>query len=444
MKRNIIFIIVDALRARNMGLYGYGISTTPNIDSLSRDAAVFENAFSCINTTDPSLTTIFSGLYPKNHGILNHGPKVTSEEEKALESKRIKLLPEILKSHGYKTYAIDWLARWHKRGYDDYIDVNREGAESAPMFYLRNIYHRLPKPLQRLARRMANTIETKSISKAYKPSDEARIVTDTAIKILKENKESTFLFIHYWDVHSPYIPQKGFMPPPDLYKDRRSITRIADSLHPSITSNTLRKLSRIMKAERTDQFMAKYDGEIRFVDHHLGRLLRFAQKSLENPMIILTADHGESLVEHGIYFEHHGLYDVNIHVPLVIWSSGLKGRITAMVQHTDLLPTILDILGIRGGRSDGKTLLPLIMGSENKVRDRIFFEEFHTQRKVGIRTMKHKYIKSLSEKCRYCNILHGDKEELYDLVRDPSEERNAAQKNKKLVKRFREEVRAKG
>ncbi|MHA1469870.1 MAG: sulfatase-like hydrolase/transferase [Candidatus Asgardarchaeia archaeon] len=78
-KPNVIIVVIDALRARNMSMYGYDKPTTPNIDKIAKDSVLFDNCFSTTNTTDPSVTTILSGQYPITHGILQHGEKVSKE-----------------------------------------------------------------------------------------------------------------------------------------------------------------------------------------------------------------------------------------------------------------------------------------------------------------------------------------------------------------------------
>ena len=109
--KNAIIIVVDALRARNLSCYGYSMKTSPNIDELAKEGVLFEDAYCCINTTDPSLTTIFSGKHPSSHGILSHGVQITTEEVREFNKTGTILLPEILKSQGYTTIAIDWLGR---------------------------------------------------------------------------------------------------------------------------------------------------------------------------------------------------------------------------------------------------------------------------------------------------------------------------------------------
>jgi len=131
-------------------------------------------------------------------------------------------------------------------------------------------------------------------------------------------------------------------------------------------------------------------------------------------LIIITSDHGESLGEHNIFLDHHGLYDVTIHVPLIfMWPEGFddKRRIDALVQHVDIMPTILDIVGSdpRSFNLQGKSLCPLINKEVDTIRESAFIEEAHAQRKRAIRTQEWKYIRSLSRTktiCRYCMQIH--------------------------------------
>src|SRR3989338_1795904 len=128
---NIVFILVDALRASSLGCYGYPRTTSPVMDKLGHHGIVFERAFCTVNATDPSLTTLFSGLYPRSHGIVHHGDQILQKEIDFFSSQEIKLLPEILHDQGYATFGLDWLGRWHRSGYDYYagFSVDRAGRK---------------------------------------------------------------------------------------------------------------------------------------------------------------------------------------------------------------------------------------------------------------------------------------------------------------------------
>jgi arylsulfatase A-like enzyme len=177
----------------------------------------------------------------------------------------------------------------------------------------------------------------------------------------------------------------------------------------------------------------RYIGAIRYVDEQLGRLFAtLKERDLwEDTLIMVTSDHGESLTEHDIFFDHHGLYDVTTHVPLILHHPSVFSnprRVGGLVQHTDLVPTILDIMGINDGDlgCDGRSLVPLVEGDVAEIRPFTYSEESYVQKKRAIRTGTHKYIQAVDGVgfCSYCQKVHSGPEELYDLERDPSEKAN--------------------
>ena len=132
---NILFILSDALRARNLQCYGYARNVSPNIDTLAKSGVLLSQAFSCATVTDPSLTTIFSGRYQRAHGIMKHGINRKEDIEKFNEG-GTRLLPEILKSRNYTTLAVDWLGRWHKRGYDCYTGLSKKRLGTRALYWI--------------------------------------------------------------------------------------------------------------------------------------------------------------------------------------------------------------------------------------------------------------------------------------------------------------------
>lgn len=438
---NIIFIAVDALRAKNLGCYGYKRNTSPNIDSLAEKGLLFENTYACINHTDPSFTTIFSGRYPLSHGILNHGPRVTYDEVKALDERKIKLLPEMLRENGYKTLAIDWLWRWHKRGYDYYSGAKPQASLHA---FLKQQVRIFPILRTFLRPSMVNKLREKVLKGVSKAYEDARRVTEQAIKLISDNKqEKFFLFLHYWDTHTPYLPPKEYI------KTNSTNKRKMDELFRYIISSKFKQDFGIFEKkvkEYKSAITTSYDGEISFVDAEIGRLINFLQSHqlLKDTMIILTSDHGESLTEHGIYLDHAGLYDVTIHVPFLLVHPNLpKGkRIKGFVQHYDFVPTILELLDIEPDvKFDGKSVIPLIEG--NQIHSAIYAEEAQYQRKRAIRTLDWKYIYSLTTKetpCRRCGLIHGAKEELYNLNEDPKETENIISEKPQIARELRKNL----
>ena len=437
-RMNVVLIGIDALRADHVGCYGYNKETSPNIDNLSRNGVLFENAFSCINTTDPSFTTMLSGKYPVSHGIMNHGEKVTNSMLQNFYKRKIRLLSEILRDNSYKTFGIDWLSRWHKKGFEYNLG---DSVQKKHLKILSKMVNKLPDTFSEKIKKMyAKT--TSSNSSIYT----ATKLTDTALELVDDCNGPFFLFIHYWDVHTPYnAPEK-----------------ICNELKPEEGGKGLEELFAVIgnekwkeyllkaagKATTAEEVIAMYDSAIKYVDQEIGRLVKYFKKRgiYEDTIFVITSDHGESLTEHGIFFDHHGLYDESIHVPLIFNNLPVEGkRIKDFVQHVDIVPTLLDALNIPFKKSefDGMSLIPLIIGEVDSFRSFIVAEESYTENKKAIRTNKWKYIYSPSKDaatCRYCGVIHGGVEELYHLESDPKEMRNIVGDAPEIAKMLRKSL----
>ncbi len=445
-KLNIIFIIVDALRARNMGCYGYCKPTTPNIDNLARRGIFFKDSYSCTNATDPSLTTIFSGRHPISHGIVHHGGSWVEEEIQKYYMNMVEPLPQILRSMGYTTMAVDWIGRWHRRGYDYYVGREKEhGYDHLNLlkFYTWRFLLRFPKKFHLYIKRF-----WKSFGLSW-PKD-AGHVTDMAIDLIRgKRKEFFFLFLHYWDPHAPYDPPKKYT---ELFlkgAKEKKLDVVLDKIKDPQFRRITERIHTPMGVEYVEEIEARYDGTIRFVDDEIGRLIQALERwgILEECIVLLTADHGESITEHGIYFDHHGLYDETIKVPLILLYPGMLNgkKIEGFVQHIDIVPTILDLLGVQlhGYPFDGVSLLPLIDGKVKVLHSTVYATEAFAKWRVAVRTKDYKYIYSPSRKdalCRHCDIVHTDVEELYDLHKDREENRNIHKKEQSVSERMNQQL----
>ena len=435
---NIILIVIDALRAKNLGCYGEKGDLSPNIDKIADKGVLFEDVFCSWNTTDQSLTTILSGRYPRTHGIIHHGDRIEPEDLNTFESLNVRLLSQILKENGYKTVAIDWMGRWFEKGFDYYgYRLKRNFLRkllyyivTLPYIHLRYIAANIG-ILRIYAKKRRVTIPSlwkgfRDVFRTFRFSFELARVQDAAFVtglaeelIRKMKKEKFFLFLHYWDTHSPYHCPKKF-----LSTGKRPL-------------NT------------KDALLSRYHGAVRYVDQQIGRLFNILkdEKLIENTLIIITSDHGESLTEHEIFFDHHGLYDVTTHVPLILYypkAFSETKRAKGLVEHIDLAPTLCELLNIEyeGYGFDGMSLMPLIRGERRQIHGYVFNEESYVQRKIGLRTEKFKYIFAPDGGgiCNYCQRVHGGKEELYDLEKDPEEIFNIADRDRLTADRMRNEV----
>ncbi|MFO7889436.1 MAG: sulfatase [bacterium] len=436
-KINIVLIVIDALRAKNLGCYGMIGNPSPHIDQLAHQSILFENAYAAWNTTDQSLTSILTGKYPRTNGLMNHGDKVTAEVRERFNRTGSKLLAEILKQTGYKTMAVDWMGRWFKRGFDYYgYNIQRDIADqlkyylNLPRQYFQYLTAHLPilkcyKPMRKktvkdVAKGIKDVLSTFSFTFNLAKLQDAAFVTDIANSLISEKySDPFFMFLHYWDTHTPYHSPKSFME------------------------------GNYNKNDPVSFLSAKYRGSVSYVDYHLGRLFAQLKKinAWDDTLLIITSDHGDSLTEHDIYFDHHGLYEQTTHVPLLLHCPDLfeKGkRVKGLVQHIDLLPTLYEILDndYSSEALDGSSLFPLIE-KDKHIRDKVFMEESYVQRKAAIRSEKYKYIMALDGKgwCNYCQKVHVGLQELYDLDDDPrelhdltAEKKSKTRKMKSLLK----------
>ncbi len=366
---NVLLIAIDTLRADRMSCYGYRRKTTPQIDRyLAEEGVVFEEVIAPGIPTHPAYTTIFTGLHPLRHKIVCHGGGVIPDYG-------VKTMPEVLYENGYITAAVDNLvatrASWFVRGYEYYL-------------YPGGI-----------------TV----ISEGAKISGER--VTEKAVNFLRLWGEGRlgsrpfFLFIHYWDPHAPYLPPRGFRE--TLYEGGE--TPLRPLLEGSAWGRLLLRgwVGRLIEEgyDRKEYVDSLYDEEILYTDYQVSRVIETLKDigELDETLIILTSDHGEGMGENGIFYDHHGLYDWDVRVPLIMRMPKVlprDRRVGGLVSHVDIFPTVLDMLGIElPGGLDGESLLPLFGGGRIEGREFIVCVENTRMTKRAIRTASWKLIETL-------------------------------------------------
>jgi len=428
-KPNILFIILDALRADNLGCYGYSRNTSPNIDNLSKRGVLFKNAFSTNNATDKSIMAILSGRHIPLKG--ERDIFLTKEEVSAFFNSGGRFLQEILKGLGYKTYRLNNLWGWQKRGFDFYYKNILSGKKTVKKFMksflrdsARRVVHYFPK------------IYSDRIKEKYGRTN-GEENTKTAIKIIEESDEKNpfFMWVDYNDTHIPYNPKQ--------FTNKFQAEGGRDFFEALKGINYQKKMVKFWKGafgkkSTFEDIIARYDSAIYYDDFLVGKILKALKEKgiLENTLIFLFSDHGESFTTQEIYFNHHGLYDVCTHIPLIVSGPGIpSGEVnSSFVHHEDFVPTILDILRTKYNKEDfdGRNLFD----KKTLLRKYIFMEESSTMGKRAVRDNRYKYIEAFSKKsavCSACNQIHGGLVELYDLKKDPEEKNNIAKKNKKKL-----------
>ena len=401
---NILFIAIDTLRADHLGSYGYPRNTSPRIDGLSGRGAMFDKMIAPAIPTHPSFVTMMTGQYPITHGVVAHGGSKTIPRTSPW-------LPAILQKAGYTTCAVDNLGEWQlgfSNGYEFYIDPTRR-------------------------RGLSINADNREINRRAIPW-----LTQFA-------KEKFFMFVHYWDTHTPYLPPRAYR---SLFYKHNPYDPRNKSLE-GLERHPLGRMWRETWFNKLGDYVtdaeyieALYDGSIRFCDEGVGKLLRALDETgvADDTLLILTSDHGEMMYRHKIFFDHHGLYEGNLRVPLIISHPAIAPkRIPHLVAHVDLTPTILDLCGITvPAAMEGFSLAPYLYGTEDKpVREFVVSEECTWQMKWSIRTGTHKFIKALEE-----DFYHTPMRELYDLRADPHELNNIARREAKTAEHLEKTLNA--
>lgn len=409
----IILISLDTLRASRLSGYGYGKPTSPFMDRFASEGALFERAYAADIPTEVAHTGVFTGKVGLTTGIVSHG------SELAHLPKSTPWLPTMLRSAGFATSAVDnlyQLKEWFARGYRYYI--NSVGGN-------RWI--------------------------------DGRTINELAFPWLAQHKdESFFLFLHYWDAHTPYLPPESYVP--SFYPkgrdpfDRayRSMERAYNHLaYPFFKHHHYDLLGPVTDSDYLD---ALYDAEIRYLDDRLHELdLHLEALGIrDDTLVILFGDHGESLTEHDIYWDHCGLYEPTVRVPVMMrWPGRIPaGRaVPGFVQQVDLLPTILEAVrrekppGIDLRKLadpeglDGKSLWPALEGRTDRTHVAIFLSECAWQAARGIRTDRYKLIRTYD-----AGPYVRPASELYDLHADPDETVNLAGTQPELAEKLERQL----
>jgi arylsulfatase A-like enzyme len=432
---NVLLVVIDALRADRVGTYHDDTterSLTPTLDALADDGEVFERCYACVNATDSSLTTIMTGLYPTRHGIISHGKNVTDTERERVATTQP--LPQLL-NETHATIGIDRLGRWHERGFDAYgaSSLSRGRLGTTAVAAWEQLPGRVKAPFR---------IGWRAIRGERTPYPMANTVTDAVLGAIERADGPWFTLAHYWDTHIPYDSPGS---PPAWVRNRAYAdgdVPLAEVLAPIAGSEWATELDDLLgDAETVGDVKRKYDTSVWAVDNQLRRLIGTLQNrgQYENTAIVVTADHGENFTDHGILFDHHGLYEPTVHVPLLINAPGFDGQERQFVQHFDLVPTVLDMLGesFDTDQFDGQSLCPR-SGERTLNRDGAYFEEGNTARRRGLRTDAAKYIIRLDDRnqCRYCDVRHAADVECFDMLEDPQETTNIADEQPTRVADF--------
>ncbi|HEX6884559.1 MAG TPA: sulfatase [Planctomycetota bacterium] len=375
---NVLLISLDTQRADRLGFYGYSRPTSPSLDAFAAGAVVFEEAEAMAPWTLPSMASIMTGEVTSTHGCWNYGSVLDDS---------FPTLAELLLAAGYDTACV----------VSHLFTTSRHGLQQG----------------------FVHTDDTY----AYPEIDPAQnvtsqVITDKGLRFLEHKQaagrdEPWLLWLHYFDPHREYMPHAGvteqFVTPGEP----------ADAV----------KLGDV------------YDGEVRYTDDHVGRLLAGLEAFglADDTLVVVVADHGEEFHDHGGLGHGHSLHREVMRVPLVFRAPGLAPRrVRELARQVDVLPTVLELLGLPARPGiPGRSLAPALRGEPLAAPAGFGALAEHdnhdpTTRLDGWRTERYRLIRA------------GDDGpvRLYDLAQDPGELRDVAAEHPDVVARLLAEMEA--
>ncbi|MFN0007900.1 MAG: sulfatase [Planctomycetota bacterium] len=441
---NVLLVIVDALRDDVLGCYGNQRVKTPAIDALASRGVVFENAFTQAPFTWTSFGSMLTGKYPRRHGLVKMAPGVRMAPNVTLPLH----LKSATKRDGTRLLDGDWIAgTFHTgtlteaSGLLGGFDLRFEATAGHGLVVL-------DRPWSVFRADLLIWIAWEKLVQRFVPSSTAF----AARKFLDEHGDRRFFaMVHIYSTHTPYDPPHEFR---EMYCDRKYDGPVKSfwAAHRQIIERGEYKPT----PADVDQIRNLYYAGVSQADREIGQLVAALERqgALEDTLVIVTSDHGESLGERDLW-EHDHMVQTNLRIPLVLsWPKGLPPgkRVGALVDEIDLFPTVCDLLGIglppgaEGSgdpkedrkRIDGRSLLPLVRGEEPMIRLHSFAENgLYISAQDGRRKLIVRR-ETLSEADGWKNALEGRPEspELYDLEADPEENTNMVQHERDEAERL--------
>jgi choline-sulfatase len=411
----IIYFDIDSLRPDHMSCYGYERNTTPHIDQIAAEGARFQSCYCASSPCVPSRASFMSGRFGVNHGALTHwGPGCEFDyPEGDGHSETVPFFTRYLRKAGYKTVTFSTFgdrhhAWWYFAGW--------------------------------------NEVHTHSLKEGNEDADE---VNAAVIPWLRSygKEDNYFLHIQYWDPHTMYTypqeyadqwkdaPLKAFPDEETIRKHQKdSFPRSATFLH------TARRIPATMPERIRDRgdvahLINGYDGGISYMDKAIGEILQTLEELgiRDEVCLIISADHAESMGEHGIYMEHANATESVHHIPLIIKAPGITkpGQvIDGFVYNVDVIATITDMVGLPVPSGwDGKSFLPALKSEQWEGREYLVMDHALYVCQRAVRDKKWYFVRTY-----HTGLYDFPEISLFDMENDPYQTNNVAHLHPDVVK----------
>ena len=400
---NLILFGIDSLRRDHMSLHGYSRLTTPHIDAYAAGGTVFESTFSPHIPTSPAYASMFTGMDA-------FGTDVVALRHKGPLGSHVATLADILGDRGYSTTCVGFGNNPASRGFQNYLEFSGWGTQA----------------------------EGKS-----RKAENLNEVALPELQRLGQGDAPFFLFLRHMDPHSPYLPPAPFE---RMFYDRNECDPTNHSLDEVYDFAPFADYFRSWFPEGctdSEYIIAQYDGAVAYMDACISNLLRSVEDlgMAENTLVVIDSDHGETLHDHHCFYDHHSMYDPTLVIPLIFVQPGRVPagvRVDDICQTKDIAPTILELMDIDTAIDfDGRSLVSRMNGGELEQESEMYITECTWMRKHGWRTPEWKLIHALEP-----DFHHKPEVELYNLIADPEEETNLAEKEPEVVTFLEERMQA--
>jgi len=370
---SVVFVVLDAARASQLGAYGYPRQTTPVIDRIAAEGVVFEQATTPAVYTLGAMSSVWTSQHPdRHHSEVSFSARLPKDRLTLAEL----LGGRGVKSAGFVANAVAGRSFGFDRGFEEFSEIYRELGSSAAGFV--------------------------KVVPAW----------------LETNRDRRFfLYLHFREPHFPYDPpppfDTRFGPDGPIAKRSRGDAAFFTDLNQG---------RRRAAPGEIEHLVRLYDGNLAYADQQLGLLRRALEAAglWDRSVVIVAADHGEELFEHGWVGHNVHLYEESVRVPLIVKlpkAAGVAGRrVSGLVDLLDVAPTIADVFGVREQAApfEGRSLLPMVAGAPGKPA--LLSRTVWDRPRYALRDPGHKYLYDT----------RTGAEELFDLAADPGERRNLA------------------
>jgi N-acetylglucosamine-6-sulfatase len=416
---NIVFILVDDLRWDELGIAGHPFLKTPNIDRISREGALFRNAFVTTPLCSPSRASFLTGLYPHTHGI-------TDNVDRSVASHKLVTFPLLLQQSGYATAFI---GKWHmgnddspRPGFDRWVsfkgqgsyiqaEINEDGKDVKPRGYITDILNGYAVEFIRRphTKPFLVYLAHKAIHPEVMQHGDGSVNLDHAERFIPAERHKN-LFA------GNKIPRRpNAMQPP---AGKPALQRQIDDL-PALGANTATRDEAVLGRLRS--LMAVEEG--------VGEILRALKETgqLDNTVIVFGSDNGYFNGEHGLSVERRLAYEESIRMPLLVRYPKVVKAGTVRDEfalNIDVAPTLLELAGVSAPKViQGRSLVSLLKGGKTEWRTSFLIEYYSDRVFPRIRQMGYKAVRN--ERWKYIHYFELEgMDELYDLKADPFEMKN--------------------